>query len=654
MKMNSRHQHRMPVRRGGRRAVLTVTAGLAVFSGAAAPAHAGTMRYWSCQTAGGVATSATGWTGVIGSWNYSNASEGCSGGGPMQLDATPQLNVPTNQGGAVWTYQAPANTTISTARVVWGGWLNGADYSASVGMTVNRDSSAYDGAHVLDNCQFFAGCSSVAAAARTYSVNADRLLIGLGCGGSDGAVCGAGDRGHLRIYSAGIDLVDDSAPSPAAAASGSALRAGTLAGGESLIVPVTDTGVGVADIEVKLDGAVVVPRANIDNNGGKCVPIEGGYKWPVPCRLAATATVTVPTAAVADGAHMLTATVWDAAGNPAVLVNQKVTTDNVPPPAIKSSTSSGTNSNLPRIDGVPAVGAQLTGFDGAWTDVSAQITREWQSSDSVNGPWAAITGAVATTYRPSALMSGKYLRLAVTATSKEGTGTATSTPVFVDPQSGGNLDLLSANNGAGGDPSSGRLVPAKKRTRATVGFKHAVRVAGKLLDAAGKPIGGGSIDVYETVAGGARAKVATITSDARGRYSWSPSTRSNRLVELQYSRQKGSDQYQSGQSLQVLVRAGVSAKLARRHIPAQGRGVLRGRVLVDGFPTDGVWVEIRTTVRGHDQVIGTARTDAAGRFRWSHKFAAKFGYVPLRVRVRGDRNMPALPSTSRTVRLLIG
>jgi 5-hydroxyisourate hydrolase-like protein (transthyretin family) len=651
MKTN-RHKQRMPVRRGGRRAIIALTAAAAGVL-AAAPAHAASYRVYSCKTPSGKATSTAGWSESAfasgpGQW----VGQDCANDGALHIFMSGD-GWPGNTWKA-WTWTAPAGTSIANAAVRY----DVSDAIAGDGPTVGpgwwlfKDGTAFDATHVVRTCISRWGCTNsnglvnVAGPASSFGVVA-------GCLGDPAGWCAGGNRFDARLFYAAIDLNDANDPT-VSNVSGTALETRSLSGSETLAWTATDQGGGIYQSEVKIGTTVVAARSTVDTNSGQCATIEGGFGAPVPCKLSASQTMSVDTTKVADGTYTLVATVWDAAGNASTIASRRITIDNVPPPAIKPAPGDDPDRNKPKVLGPPTVGAQLTAFDGAWTDVSAQITREWQSSDSLNGPWTTITGAVATTYRPSALMSGKYLRLAITATSKEGTGTATSTPVFVDPQSGGNLDLLSANNGAGGDPSSGRLVPAKKRTKAKVGFKRTLRVAGKLLDAAGKPIAGGSIDVYETVAGGARTKVATITSDVRGRYSWSPATRSNRLVELQYSRQKGSDQYQSGQSLQVLVRAGVNVKLARRHIPPQGRGVLRGRVLVDGFPTDGVWVEIRTTVRGRDQVIGTARTDAAGRFRWSHKFAAKFGYVPLRVRVRGDRNMPALPSTSRTVRLLIG
>ncbi|MDQ8046308.1 MAG: hypothetical protein AAGC46_09960, partial [Solirubrobacteraceae bacterium] len=615
---------------------------------------------WSCKTAGGTPTTSTGWTSSLGAWNYSNASQNCTGGGPLQLDATPQMNVPTNQPGMLWQYQAPPNTTISTASLLWAGQQSGSDYSATVGITVNRDSTAYDGDHVLDNCQWFAGCAGEPLATRTYNVNADRLLVGIGCGGSDGASCQGGDRAHVQIYSAGIDLVDNSAPQ-VGTMSGSLFANRSLQGNESLIVPVSDVGVGVADIAVSIDGTPAINRQPVDTNGNLCVPIEGGYRAPVPCKLNVTANLSVPTNVVADGQHTITGTVWDAAGNATPFLSQKVTIDNVPPPAIKPSTATATNvpnPNAPRIDGDASVGALLTAFDGNWTDATAQLTRTWQVADSATGPWTDIPAAVGPTYRPNALQAGKYLRITVTAVTKEGTTAASSDARLVSQSQAGSLALtsLSANNGTGGNPATGKLVPSSKRTKATVNFKKTVHVAGKLVDATGTPIAGGQIDVFETIApSGTRTKVGTITTDSKGRYSWSPATRSNRVEELAYSRQSGSDNYQSTQSLQVFVRAGVTIKLQRKHIPSHGKGIITGRVLVDGFPASGVRVEVFAIGTHGNQSGGTVRTNGTGHFKWSYRYTrVAHGAVALFVKVHRDPDMPALDGRSNIVRQRIG
>lgn len=139
---------------------------------------------------------------------------------------------------------------------------------------------------------------------------------------------------------------------------------------------------------------------------------------------------------------------------------------------------------------------------------------------------------------------------------------------------------LRSDNGVGGDPATGRLVPSGKRTRVRVDYGRAVRVQGRVVDAAGRPIAGAQIDVFEQVRrdGAPRRLVGAVTSDARGAYTYRPRAHSNRAVELAYSQERGSTSYRSTQALELQVRAGVTLRADDASIPAFGRVTLRGRV----------------------------------------------------------------------------
>lgn len=667
-------------------AALIAAISAAAVLGTAATANAGTYTYWSCKTPAGNPTSTQGWTNAK-NQAYAELSNSCATGGSLSAyfgGPDVVVSAPTY---IRWEYNSPEGTTVVTAtpQRYWS-VLPGNDGAAAAIYSGNWN---FDAQNVVEMCiAFTGGCRF--SPGPDIAIGGQGRMIGfeVGCYGS-GSCMGdtASGRAFQQWGSTKIILRDDTDPA-AANPSGTALENTALRGAESLTIGATDTGSGVWQGEVRLGSTVVTPRAVVAANGGRCNAIDveasvaNEFAWAQPCQSAAQGSWAVDTTRVPDGEHTLSLTLWDAAGNASTVLSRKVRVDNVPPPAIKlppSGASQLNNPNSPRIDGDGRVGAQLTAFDGNWTDASAQLSRVWQVSDSADGPWTAVSGAVASTYRPSALQAGKYLRLTVTAVSSEGTSTATSAARLIDAAaSGGSIDLtpnnepakstggtpgasastlaaLTANNGSGGDPASGKLVPSDKRKTAKVGFKRTLRVTGQLVDGAGKPITGGQIDVWETVARDARAKVATITTDAKGRYSWNPATRSNRIVELAYSPQRESTEYQSAHTLQVLVRAGVSIKLRRRHVGPFGTGVLTGRVQVDGIPSSGVYVEIHSrNARGRDLVIDTVKTDGNGRFRWKRRFDARYGYVPLSARVLADRDMPAIPGRSRQVRLLIG
>lgn len=83
-------------------------------------------------------------------------------------------------------------------------------------------------------------------------------------------------------------------------------------------------------------------------------------------------------------------------------------------------------SALPAISGTPAEGAALTTSDGSWSG-SPAFTRVWLRCDAAGSACAAIDGADATTFTPSAADVGRRLRVRTTATQGR-SASATSAP----------------------------------------------------------------------------------------------------------------------------------------------------------------------------------------------------------------------------------
>ena len=85
--------------------------------------------------------------------------------------------------------------------------------------------------------------------------------------------------------------------------------------------PRTDVGGGLQEAVIEVDGQ----RAAATNLG--CAP---PYTAVVPCKLAASGTVTLDTAALADGAHSVRVLVTDVSGNAAAFGPFPITTSNAP------------------------------------------------------------------------------------------------------------------------------------------------------------------------------------------------------------------------------------------------------------------------------------------------------------------------------------
>lgn len=662
------------------RAILAVSA---VILTTVPAAQAGTMRQWVCVTDGQVPTNNTqGWVGSNRNVPGGFVSADCSGVNTSRILGDMSA-VATGIGagsGLQWTYTAPPSTSISTAHLYMGGAVYNDDHGASMGLVIYRGGELYDGDHVLDQCQRFTGCSFLQMDAQLsntkvpYTVNAPVFVASIGCGSGVGAGCAGGFRGEIRVNGGYFNLVDDHAPTTGAP-TGTATQAGALNGAETLVFSAADQGVGVSDVEVKIGNAVVLPRQRLDHNGGKCNPVESGYLWPVPCKTSVGATLNLDTTRAADGAsQLLTATIWDAAGNATTAESRRVTIDNKLPPRIASGAAS-----LPQISGEPKVGGTLTASNGTWVNATS-YARQWQMSDDGLSSWKLIAGETATTLKPTAALQGKFVRVAVTASSVEGSTTASSavrqielipvtptTPVALTTPSGGTggtnpanptLAELIADNGTSGNPATGRLVPSRTKSSKTVNYGKTVRVEGTVVDAAGKPVVGAQIDVFELVKvnGAQRRAVGSVTSDANGAYVFKPKAQSSRTVELSYSRQRGAAVYQSTHTLQLTVRAGVSLRAEDASVRSFGTVVLRGRVLVSDLPKQGTLVQVRAGGKsGRWLTVGTPRTDSSGKFSWRWKFTnIRRGSVPFQVRLLRTGDLPAATNTSRTVRVRIG
>lgn len=341
-------------------ALLAVVAAIVVAMPSAAVA--GSMEHWSCGGAARQPANNDGWASVQRGVPGGTVWESCAGSGVLGASFTPNQNVPTNQWGLVWSYRPPADTTIARVHA-WMGWTQPqiADYSASMGVVVYRDVEAYDGAHVLDQCQVFAGCTSVADGWRDYDLGGTGTawIVSMGCGGSDGAGCQAGDRGNYRVGATRVTLVDNYAPT-GQINGGTLTDPGERRGTETLAIAAADRGVGVSDLRVTIGEHVVRGWSTLDEFGGRCRASGGGYLWRVPCPLQTSKIVAVDTSAVPPGSHLMTVSVRDAAGNATDIGSRRVTIGGpVAPPAPPAS--SGPN-------GTPVRGAasalSTARFDG--------------------------------------------------------------------------------------------------------------------------------------------------------------------------------------------------------------------------------------------------------------------------------------------------
>ena len=94
------------------------------------------------------------------------------------------------------------------------------------------------------------------------------------------------------------------------------------------------------------------------------------------------------------------------------------------------------NTRLPSISGTAKDGQILTAHNGAWTNSPTSFTYVWQRCDTQGGSCAGISGATSKEYTVASADVGHRMRVAVTATNADGSGSATSQPTGVVASSG--------------------------------------------------------------------------------------------------------------------------------------------------------------------------------------------------------------------------
>ena len=192
----------------------------------------------------------------------------------------------------------------------------------------------FDDSHVGDICSQFEQCASRGSTATPFAdanlvtsrplAEVRDLWMNVGCGGTGtcqpGASPGEYSSGY-RLYRSAISLQDDTDPAFSAAPAGSLFAGGALAGTHGVSFSATDTGSGVQQATLEVDGTAVATQTL------GCAP---PYTATVPCKLSASGTVALDTATLTDGPHAVRLLLKDASGNTAAYGPFTVTTANAP------------------------------------------------------------------------------------------------------------------------------------------------------------------------------------------------------------------------------------------------------------------------------------------------------------------------------------
>jgi hypothetical protein len=184
---------------------------------------------------------------------------------------------------------------------------------------------------------------------------------------------------------------------------------------------------------------------------------------------------------------------------------------------------------------------------------------------------------------------------------------------------------------------------------------HGAVVGGQLLDAAGGPLAGQTVEVVETFAAGARNGVrrTALTTDAGGRFSTRLAPGPSREVTAEFAGTPRLTRV-AGRRLRLRVRAAIHLRVSTTRVLIGGAPVVfSGRIAHPEarLPASGLPVELEFRLPGMPWAeFRTVQTDAAGRFRYPYAFSdddsAGVRFL-FRAFVPAASGWPFAPATSR-------
>ena len=651
-------------------------------------ANARTFTVYSCKTPTGTWTGMEGWTSAASApvqGKDPGSTNSCPAGNSNLVLQFGDTQLPVESGRFLrWSFSAPTGTKIESIVIPRTFLLAWPIVSGQYGRPYVYD--AWHDSDVAENqLEFYfppfngdtEGVDFDPVLTST-SQSWDSFSLRLRCWELMGDHDCAPFRADLTIPRTTIGLADDTAPT--AAVTGGALAGGDVVRGDAgLAFHASDVGGGVYRAVLAVDGDEV-SREVVDPNGGRCADVEPGnddaYEFgvPQPCPLDADGTVQIDTAALQDGAHAVTLTVEDAAGNADVAFSGTVTTHNAP-----------IATTAPAISGTARVGAALATGNGQWDGAPTGFGYRWLRCDADGSDCAGIPGAAGAAYTATSADAYHRLRAEVTAENHSGAATARSAPSAVVADAAGRTSPPASGGATGGGSDAGGIAnplanlpghvangaPASARAHLEIAFRlpggrsatrirsprnRAWRIVGRLLDAANRPIANARIGTATRVAGRAwTAGPGTLRSDADGRVAFTLRPGPSRTVKLTYFPFSDSRGYVSSNVLTEDVLAPLAIRADRHRVTGARVVRLSGRVGGGLIPRGGLLV----TLQGYQSGFGwrtfrTVHTTSTGRWSTRYRFRLAHGRFGFRAVVPRQGRYPFITSRSKAVFVSVG
>jgi hypothetical protein len=310
-------------------------------------AHAGTWMLVSCVNPDGSAAPSDGWSGfaqgqvTIGDGNNTH----CAPGVPLAAELGNEVAAVNGQS-QVLQFTPPAGSTLvggalSVHLTAYGGHPEAAAAEANV----LEPQDTIDASDAVFLCVDQSGCGSADAANAAYTgpltLAADRggnLYVTAICTALSGFNCDTPVEGNdgfwalAQVSSAHLLLSNIAAPQ-GTGFSGSALQRNARGVAHVVFTASDPGGPGVYTVSAAVDGTPVY-SGTPNTNDGSCVPVGTDttgalmFDSAQPCPATEVVDVPIPTSGLSDGAHELSLTVTDAAGNSSTVLDQTITTSN--------------------------------------------------------------------------------------------------------------------------------------------------------------------------------------------------------------------------------------------------------------------------------------------------------------------------------------
>jgi hypothetical protein len=217
-------------------------------------------------------------------------------------------------------------------------------------------------------------------------------------------------------------------------------------------------------------------------------------------------------------------------------------------------------------------------------------------------------------------------------------------PYSVDAISPSNRGALNGSN-ASEDAGLTARFTGGRATHRTVGYSARARVTGRLLNSAGKPIGGARVNILSRdLRQGARAvERASATTGADGVYIASVRAGASRLIQVGWRSHVNDNRFQENAYVTLKARASARLSVSPKRAGLGHTVVLSGRVR-GTIPARGVALLFQGRGRnGHYATFADGRASRRGTFRVRYRFrsgASRGHTFVFHVKLRRDAGFP--------------